>query len=216
MPKYLETLYPDLFPFGRGGFDEVRKVRILKKALLAYYVNPSTRQFQQVDFALPVYDFIARNASSNMARIRAYLPSRIVNPDGSFLPRAEAYGRISKDDLKKAAEYQSQCVKSKLFGQRLPRPSQSLNSLATTLFTDQKIANQATQHLQSAAQKNRQDVYAAHANNGKAHIWLTISPDDAKSYQVLWFALGPKESLPIALIQFHWGPSVSTCCPITL
>lgn len=87
-------------------------------------------------------------------------------------------------------------MQSKLFGRRIPRPPESLNSLASTFFTDQKIANQTIQHSQPAAQKNRQDVYAAHANNGKAHIWLTISPDDAKSWQVLWFALGPAESRP--------------------
>lgn len=45
MPKYLETLYPDLFPFGRGGFDEIRRIRISKKALVAYYAKISTRQF---------------------------------------------------------------------------------------------------------------------------------------------------------------------------
>ncbi|KZS05303.1 Uncharacterized protein APZ42_031547 [Daphnia magna] len=195
MPKYLETLYPDLFPFGHGGFDENRKVWVSNKALVAYYANLSTRQFQQ-DFALPVYDYIARRASSNMARIRAYLPSRIRNQYGSVIPRAEAYGRISNEDLKKATKYDIECVKSKLFGQMQPRPPESLNGLASTFFTDQKIDNQEIQHSQAAAQKNRQDIYASHANNGKAYIWLTISPNDAKSWQVLWFTLGPAESRP--------------------
>lgn len=31
MPQYLDTLYPDMFPFGQGGFDETRKVKISKK-----------------------------------------------------------------------------------------------------------------------------------------------------------------------------------------
>ena len=52
------------------------------------------------------------------------------------------------------------------------------------------------QHSQAASQRNRQDVYAAHANNGKASIWLTISPDDAKFFKVMWYALDPKESAP--------------------
>ncbi|KAK4006919.1 hypothetical protein OUZ56_012074 [Daphnia magna] len=135
-------------------------------------------------------------ASSNMARIRAYLQSRIRNQDGSVIPRAEAYGRISNEDLKKATKYDIECVKSKLFGQMQPRPPESLNGLASTFFTDQKIANQEIQHSQAAAQKNRQNIYASHANNGKAYIWLTISPNDAKSWQVLWFTLGPAESRP--------------------
>jgi hypothetical protein len=55
------------------------------------------------------------------------------------------------------------------------------------------------QHYQAGSQRYRQDVYAAHAKNGKATIWLTISPDDAKFFKVMWYALGPKESAPSAI-----------------
>lgn len=41
-------------------------------------------------------------------------------------------------------------------------------------------------------------MYAAHANNGIAQIGFIISPDDAKLFQVLWFALGEVESRPSA------------------
>lgn len=68
----------------------------------------------------------------------------------------------------------------------------------STFFTDHKIANQTIQHSQAASQRNRQDVYAAHAYNGKANIWLTISPDYAKSFQVMWYALDSEESTPSA------------------
>jgi hypothetical protein len=66
-PNYLETRYPDLFPFGRAGFNEKRKIPISNKTLIAYYTNLSTRQFQKPDFVLPVYDMIACNFSYNMA-----------------------------------------------------------------------------------------------------------------------------------------------------
>nr|CAH0112404.1 unnamed protein product [Daphnia galeata] len=197
-PDYLETRYPDLFPFGRAGFDEKRKIKISKKALIAYYTNLSTRQFQKPDFILPVYDMIARNSSYNMAIVRANLPSREINKDGNVISRAEAYSRIPLEDLRQLAEYQSICIKHQLLGKRAPRPPASSSGLSSTFFTDQKISNQALQHSQAAAQRNRQDVYAAHANNGKANIWLTISQDDAKSFKVLWYALDPKESAPSA------------------
>ena len=196
-PELLETRYPDLFPFGRAGFDERRKIRISKKALIAYYVNLSSRQFQKTDFALPIYDLIARTASSTMALIRAKLPSRTTNNHSNGIPRAEAYGRIHIEDLKKAALYQSECVRAKKYGQKVPRPPQSLNGLASSFFTDQTICNQSIQHSQAAAQHNRQEVFCAHANNGKAQIWLTISPDDAKSYHVVWFAIGPEQAKPL-------------------
>lgn len=52
------------------------------------------------------------------------------------------------------------------------------------------------QHSQKASQRNWEDVWAAHTNNGKASIWLTISLDDAKFFKVMWYALGAKESVP--------------------
>jgi hypothetical protein len=42
-PNYLETRYPDLFPFGRAGFNEKRKFPISKKTLIAYYILISAR-----------------------------------------------------------------------------------------------------------------------------------------------------------------------------
>ncbi|EFX78931.1 hypothetical protein DAPPUDRAFT_245605 [Daphnia pulex] len=114
------------------------------------------------------------------------------------MPQAVAYTKISKEDMRKSVEYQIECIKRKKLGQRAPRPPKSVSGLASSFFTDQKIANQTIQHSQAAAQRNRQEVYAAHANNGKAHIWLTISPDDAKSYKVMWFALGAEEAIPHA------------------
>ena len=97
--------------------------------------------------------------------------------------------------MRKSGEYKIECIKRKKLGHRAPRSLKSVSGLASSFFTDQKIANQSLQHSQAVAQHNRQEVYAAHANNGKAHIWLTISPDDAKAYKVMWFALGPEEAI---------------------
>jgi hypothetical protein len=51
------------------------------------------------------------------------------------------------------------------------------------------------QHSQAAANRDRQDVYAAHNSNGPAQIWFTSSPDDAQTYKIVWYALGPVEAL---------------------
>lgn len=195
-PKYLETHYPDLFPFARGGFGEERKVRISKKALIAHYANLSTRQYQKIDFVLPVYDMIARMNATNMAVVRAKLPSRFLDADGTFMRRGEAYGKVELEDLRKAAAYQNECIRNKIAGRRMPRIPESTNGLAASFFRDITLSNHIVEHSQAAAQRNRQEVYAAHANNGKAHIWLTVSPDDAKCWKVCWFALGPCQSRP--------------------
>ncbi|EFX68957.1 hypothetical protein DAPPUDRAFT_259323 [Daphnia pulex] len=190
-PNYLETRYPDLFPFGRAGFNEQRKIPISKKTLIAYYTNLSTRQFQKPDFVLPVYDMIARNSSYNMALVRANLPSREINAEGNVIPRAEAYARIPLEDLKKLADYQSEKIKRQLLGKRAPRPPASASGLASSFFTDQKITNETMQHSQAASQRNRQDVYAAHANNApkdKSGVsgWLYVILSRVKTIEELF------------------------------
>jgi hypothetical protein len=109
-PNYLEIRNPDLFPFGRGGFGETRKIPISKKRLIAYYANLTTRQFQKIDFVLPLYDYIVRTISYNKAMVRARLPSLMVDKDGIIMPQAVAYSKISKEDMRKSVEYQIECI----------------------------------------------------------------------------------------------------------
>lgn len=51
------------------------------------------------------------------------------------------------------------------------------------------------EHSQAAAMRNRQDVYASHNSLGPAQIWLTVSPDDTKTFKIVWYALCPENSL---------------------
>ena len=195
--KYLERRFPDLFPFSRGGFDEVRKVRISRNAYAAYLSNLSNRQFQKVDFVLPVYDMSVRGDSFNMARVRASLPSRLVNAYGTAVPMAEAYAKILTEDLRKAAAYNTERTNNAKLGKRLPpAPTISISGLAQSFFIDMSLSARPNPHSQEACFRNRQDAYAENTSLGKAHAWFTISPDDAKAFQVIWYALGPEQSEP--------------------
>lgn len=75
-PDYLEQHYLDLFPFGRGGFGEKRKNRISRRAYLLYLLNLSTRQFQNIDFILHLYDMTIGQELANKVYMRSKLPSR--------------------------------------------------------------------------------------------------------------------------------------------
>lgn len=57
---FLEIHLPDLLPFGRGGFGERRKKKISRAPLVAHVLNLSSRQFQQTDFVLLIYDMVTR------------------------------------------------------------------------------------------------------------------------------------------------------------
>lgn len=118
--------------------------------------------------------------------------------------------------MRKSVKYQIECIKRKRIGQSAPRPLKIVNGLASSVLTDKKIANPTIQHSQAAAQRNRQQVYAVYAKNGKAHILLTISPNDAKSYRVRWFALIQKKPFHMPM-RYHWKKkNVLRSCPITL
>jgi hypothetical protein len=108
--------------------------------------------------------------------------------DGTRVSKGEAYGRVPAEDLKIAGEYLSACASAAKNGLRFPSPPTSMNGLAQNFFTDMKLCSQPMQHTDSAANFNRQCVYAAHNSNGKAQIWLTVSPDDALAYRVVWYA----------------------------
>ena len=58
-------------------------------------------------------------------------------------------------------------------------------------FREISIVSEPIPHSQSAAARDRQQVYAAHNANGKAQIWFTFCPDDTQSLQIAWYALGP-------------------------
>jgi hypothetical protein len=195
--NYLESHYPDHFPFGRGGFGEKRRTHISRKALISHLMKLSTRQFQNVDFCLPLYNVLARMDLTTRTRIRSSLPAYHSKNDGTRVSKGEAYGCIPPEDLKIAGEYMAACASAAKKGLRFPPPPRSMSGLAQSFFTDMKLCSQPMQHTDSAAAFNRQCVYAAHNSNGKAQIWLTVSPDDALSYRVVWYALGPEAATPM-------------------
>jgi hypothetical protein len=190
---YLEKHYPDLFPFGRGGFGEKRKYRISRKAYLSYLLNLSTLQFQHVDFLLPLYDMTTRQEVSNKAFIRSKLPSR-ENSSGGAVSKGELFGRISTRALKKAGEFKKACAEAAARGVRLPLAPSFVDGVSLEFFNSINIY-QPMQHSQAAAMRNRQDVYAAHNSLGPAQIWFTVSPDDTKTLKIVYYALGLEKTL---------------------
>ena len=137
---------------------------------------------------------ITRAEVAKMAFVRSILPSRKI--DGDITTRAEAYGRVSSEDLNLACTYKKACAKAASQGLPFPPAPVSLNGLAMDFFTDISISSSPMQHSQAAANRNRQDVYAAHNSNSKAHIWFTVSPADDLIFKIVWYALGPKDAEP--------------------
>ena len=141
-------------------------------------LNLSTRQFQEVDFVLPVYDMVIRHQVSTMGFVRSQIPSRSTNTDGTLSSKAEAFGRVSIQDMERVCQHKIACAKTASKGGPLPPPPLSYSRMAAEFFNDITIATKHNQHSTAAAADNRGGVYAAHHSLGKASIWFTFCPDD--------------------------------------
>lgn len=78
----------------------------------------------------------------------------------------------------------------------MPPAPVNLSSVPMDFCRDIELSCAPIQTSKAAAAANRQEVYAAHYSKGKSTIWLTISPDDTKQFQILFFALGCQQSAP--------------------
>ncbi|XP_045030543.1 uncharacterized protein LOC116936604 [Daphnia magna] len=178
-----------------GETGKTRRIKISRKALLAYMLNLSPRQFQEVDFVLPMYDMVTRQQEQ-------------WGTDGTLSTKAEAFGQISVEDMKKFGEHKINCAKTASKGGILPPPPVSLGGVAAEFFNDIMVATKHNQHSMAAAAENRGGVYAAHNSLGKAHIWFTFCPDDTKSFKILWYSLVLEQSaiykdqIPDEIIRF--------------
>ena len=146
--------------------------------MLSYMLNLSTRQFQEVDFVLPVYDMVTRHQVSTMGFVRSQIPSRSTNADGTLSSKAEAFGRVSIQDMERVCQHKIACAKTASKGGPLPPPPLSYSRMAAEFFNDITIATKHNQHSTAAAADNRGGVNAAHHSLGKASIWFTFCPDD--------------------------------------
>ena len=105
-------------------------------------------------------------------------------------------GFKNASELLAAAKYQLACAKATERGLCMPSPPASVSGLSKDFFTDIKLATSVNPFSRAAANVNRNEVYAAHNSCGKATVWLTVSPRDDLSFDVMWYALGPAQSAP--------------------
>ena len=115
---------------------EQRRIRISRKALLAYMLNLSTRQFQENYFILPMYDMVTREQVSRSNFIRAKIPCCRRNSDGSFSTKAEAFGNISLKDMEQACAHRIACSKNARRGAVQPKGPVSVDGVPGEFFTD--------------------------------------------------------------------------------
>ena len=126
------------------------------------------------------------------AFIRAKLPSSRRDETGQTLTRAATYSLIPQEEMKQLLLYKEQCAEAAKRGTTQPLPPTSVYGLPQDFYTYLALSTQPMQHSESAALRNRLNAYTAHNINGKADLWITISPRDDLSDRIMSMALGSR------------------------
>ncbi|ETL99505.1 hypothetical protein L917_03663 [Phytophthora nicotianae] len=110
-PAFWTNSFSELFPYGRGGLDEVRNVPISLLEFIRYCLRLSSGRFaQHRSFPLVAFDVLARDNSMQAISIRArMLP-------GSM----ERSASVSREELKRYVQYQHDRMKA--ISEQLPPP----------------------------------------------------------------------------------------------
>eukprot|EP01138_Halocafeteria_seosinensis_P005775 gb/GECG01005904.1/.p1 GENE.gb/GECG01005904.1/~~gb/GECG01005904.1/.p1 ORF type:complete len:132 (+),score=7.79 gb/GECG01005904.1/:1-396(+) len=97
VPQYhvdnLTKIFPTLFPFGRGGLDETRRVPLSEASIYKRLLRVSSKQFQNKTFISYAFDQLSRKNATQAALLT--LPGQ----------RFQEFSQLTQESLHQAIEY---------------------------------------------------------------------------------------------------------------
>lgn len=173
-PAFWSYAFCDLFPFGRGGFDEPRKVKIsLGKYLRRCLRLSSRRHARHPSFTLVGFDVLARKKAMKAIYIRTRIaPNRIASA-----------GLVSREALVAQVNYQEQRLRAIQSNLPLPCPPPNdthLNDLEAGISTGMRAFWGSNQERSSA----RADLFSMQLEFGQPSIFFTISPSTSTAFRI--------------------------------
>jgi hypothetical protein len=174
---YWTYTFCELFPFGRGGFEENRKVQIGLQAYLSNLLRLSSRRFAMHEsFPLVTFDVIARRNA-----MRAVLLRTQMNPNLAM--RASS---VTAEQLEAQLKYQDDFVQARRKGNDLPTQPPTCKDV----FDLQSGIESGLKSYWGSNEERREartKVFSKCQIYGPPHIMFTINPDATNSFQVLEF-----------------------------
>lgn len=164
----MTQLFCPEFPFGRGGLAEKRARHMSEEVLLDRCLRLSTRQFQSNRFVLWAYERLQRQKGSN----KAVLQGKTVLQNG--MAAAEAYGRLSPEQIIAAVKYAQECAEAQRQGRPWPEAPQ-MASAATHFIKSMELATGAMEHTAEHAQQLGAGAKAMTEQLGPGHLFLTLN-----------------------------------------
>ena len=200
-PQYIVRVFPNLFPFGRGGPGEHRDTNISFKACFEHYLRTSTGAFQNPKFVLRMYNIVARRNASQSA----YTNGLFQTSEGCT--RAERYASLDKRQLKLCIDHMASCRKARMKNRSAPDPPAALVETGVNRNFVQSITTScaAMPHTDAAVKEARIKIHSSVYHMGKPQLFLTVNPDDGCSIDVYQMATGDTETkqMPKKILRYN-------------
>ena len=170
-PNLLPGLYPTLFPYGQGGFeDATRPIKVPMKDHVRYLLNYDDKRFEKHHSFL----FIVFNM---MQRREACLQARLLTSKPFFTEDAKTIETITSDEIESALTQATQGTYAPHFNSRINTVMKNIKCISGNVM--------------GSAQKRsslRSLIHALIFNQGLFSIFLTINPADIHHPLAMYFA----------------------------
>jgi hypothetical protein len=171
-PTLLLGLYPTLFPYGTGAFEDAfRPVKISFKKQIQYLLSYNDRRFEEHhSFIFIVFNMLQRR--------EACLHARLMTSKPFFSKTADQIVSLNADDIKQ--------MLNGLEKNKTSAPSR--NPQVNALLSQVKVVGgkvMGSAHSRSALHNQ---IHGLIFNQGLPSIFLTINPADINSRVALYFA----------------------------
>lgn len=170
--------FVELFPFGRGGFDEPRSVGIALGPFIGYCLRLSSRRHaEHHSFTLVAFDVLVRHESMNAVYLRAKMSPATVSTAAS-VGRAELVQHLESQEARLKRLATSRCTDLR------PQTDPHIRNLYSFITTGMSAFYGSNEERVRA----RSDLLVMQLVYGQPSIFFTMSPSCASSYRVAAFA----------------------------
>lgn len=173
----LTLLFPELFPFARGGWDEPQRRHPMSlQSFVQRLLRLSSGRFQCASFVLKAYNIIARQEAARSAFLRVQL-------------RDVSFRGLTTSELGALMQYQQDCSQASRSHNPLPAAPEGLSSTAQRFSRTLEACAGAMPHTDQYAKRiGRVRVFSMWFRFGPPTLMLTLNPNDLESLALLHYA----------------------------